>query len=108
MHIHIEESIISLSNNVINQFYIDAVLIKAAYLIESGHIIHGMDILEETYTLVFQMSDLKLGQLKLLFEIIECYYKKEQYFTCRRLLDQFSYLKESMKIHYRQDAHPLF
>ena len=107
MHMHTEESIISLSNNVINHFYIDAVLIKAGYLIETGDITQALDILEETYFLVCQMSDLKLGRLKLLFEIIECYYKKEQYFTCRRLLDQFSYLKESMQIHYRQDEYLL-
>lgn len=103
MHFHTEESILSLSNNVINQFYIDAVLLKSGYLIDEDRIAQALDILEETYSLVFQMSDLKLGRLKLLFEIIECYYKKEQYFTCKRLLDKFSYLKESMNIHYRQE-----
>lgn len=105
MHFHVEKSILSLSNNVINQFYIDAVLIKSGYLMEEGQIVQALDILEETYSLVYQMSDLKLGRLKLLFEIIECYYKKEQYFTCRRLLDTFTSLKENMKIHYKQDEY---
>lgn len=105
MHFHTEESILSLSNNVINQFYIDAVLLKSGYLIEAGQIKQALDILEETYLLVFQMSDLKLGRLKLLFEIIECYYRMEQYFTCRRLLDKFTYLKEGMRVDYRQDEY---
>lgn len=105
MYFHTEESILSLSNNVINQFYIDAVLLKSGYLIEQGRITQALDILEETYLLIFQMNDLKLGRLKLLFEIIECYYKKEQYFTCRRLLDKFTYLKEGLHVHYKQDEY---
>lgn len=105
MNFHTEEAISSLSNNVVNQFYIDAVLLKSGCLIEEGRITQSLDILEETYFLVFQMSDLKLGRLKLLFEIIECYYKKEQYFTCRRLLDKFTYLKEGMQVLYKQEEY---
>ncbi|SOC44583.1 helix-turn-helix domain-containing protein [Salinicoccus kekensis] len=97
-----DQSLSKLSNNVINQFYIDALLIKTAYLVERGEVTEVLDLLEDTYAMIYPMNELNLGKLKILFEIIECYYRKEQYFTCRRLIDKYVDLERRMQVHYKE------
>ncbi|MCD2138979.1 helix-turn-helix domain-containing protein [Salinicoccus halitifaciens] len=97
-----DQSLSKLSNNVINQFYIDALLIKISYLVERGEVTEALDLLEDTYALIYPMNELNLGKLKILFEIIECYYRKEQYFTCRRLIDKYVDLERRMQVRYKE------
>lgn len=100
---HTDKSLSLLSNNVINLFYIDALLIKTSHLMNDDQIIKALNLLEDTYFLIYPMNDLQLGKVKILFEIIRCYYRKEQYFTCRRLLDKYNQLESTMQVHYKND-----
>ncbi len=102
MH-HADRSLATLSNNVINQFYIDALLIKASHLMDSGGITEALDLLEDTYSLIYPMNELNLSKLKILFEIIDCYYRKEQYFTCRRLMEKYDQLEHTMQVRYKEE-----
>ena len=97
-----DQALSELSNNVINQFYIDALLIKISYLVERGEVTEALDLLEDTYALIYPMNELNLGKLKILFEIIECYYRKEQYFTCRRLIAKYVDLERRMQVRYKE------
>lgn len=103
MRYHTEESLASLSNNVVNQFYVEALLIKSSYLVQDGKIPQALDLLEDTYFLIYPVNDLKLSRVKLLFVIIECYYKKEQYFTCSRLIDKYHYLTDILQVEYKKE-----
>jgi transcriptional regulator with XRE-family HTH domain len=100
---HADQSLLKLSNNVISQFYIDALLIKTSRLKDSEEITEALDLLEDTYSLIYSMNELSLGKLKILFEIIECYYRKDQYFTCRRLVDKYTKLEHTMQIRYKEE-----
>lgn len=100
---HAEQALSFLSNNVISQFYIDALLIKTSHFMAGGQITEALDSLEDTYFLIYPMNELKLGKLKILFEIMECYYRKEQYFTCRRLMDKYEQMEQAMQIHYKKE-----
>lgn len=97
-----DQSLARLSNNVINQFYIDALLIKTSYLVHAGEVTEALDLLEDTYALIYPMHELNLSKLKILFEIIECYYRKEQYYTCRRLIDKYEQLERMMQVHHKE------
>ncbi|CAM4265009.1 helix-turn-helix domain-containing protein [Lacicoccus alkaliphilus] len=101
---HADQSLLKLSNNVINQFYIDALLIKTSYLMDTGKVTEALDLLEDTYSLIYPMNELNLSKLKILFEIIECYYIKEQYFTCRRLMDKYTQLEHTMQVRYKEEG----
>lgn len=101
MRHHTDEALEKLSTVAINQYYVNAVLLKSEILTMDHATDKALDILEETLYLSTKFDELNISDIKLRFALVKCYIIFEQYYTAHRLIHNINKISENLSVVYK-------
>lgn len=101
MRHHTDEALDKLSTVAINQYYVNAVLLKSEILTIDGRADKALDLLEETLYLLTKFDELNISDIKLRFGLVKCYIIFEQYYTAHRLINSINKISDNLNIVYK-------